>query len=134
MKVEVTLEHKHADLWVHTDPPIAVEVQRVPTNIGKRSKSRKKHGASTIWLLTESAVDPKLNRDLFRYPAARIRVIDEDRRTAVKPWSTPGSSKRARLKVGATVLRLDENGLAFESEGNYDAKKFFQEVFDGRRR
>ena len=134
LNVEVTLEHKYADLWVHTDPPIAVEVQRVPTNIGKRSKSRKKHGASTIWLLTESAVDPKLNRDLFRYPAARIRVIDEDRRTAVKPWSTPESSKRARLKVGATVLRLDENGMAFESEGNYDAKKFFQEVFDGRRR
>ncbi len=123
-----------ADVWVASAPPLAIEVQRVNTNFSDRSVARRTHGANVLWLLPESASSPKAGKELFRQPAARIRVMKrENRSEEAKPWE-PGHTGQVLLWVGATVMRPSEDGLALVSAGNYDAKAFLREVLSGARR
>lgn len=122
-----------ADVWVASTPPLAIEIQRWGTNFAKRTAARQFLGANVLWLLPESASRPKAG-ELFRWPAARIRVYDRgDRTQSAKPW-LPGHSGRVLLWIGATVLRPRADGRAFESAGNYDAKTFLREIIEEKRR
>lgn len=123
-----------ADVWVHSTPPLAIEVQRWPTAFADRSRARQSTGANVLWLLPESASSQKAAKELFRQPAARVRVFEEgSRHVSATPWN-PGHSDRVWLSIGATVMRPSADGLTLVSAGNYDAKTFLREVLDGRRR
>ena len=127
-------EHLHADVWVASTPQLAIEVQRWATDIPGRSAARQAKGANVLWLLPESAKSQKLGTELFRQPAARIRVFHRDDRTKeARPWE-PGHSGPVLLSVGATVMRLSPDGRSLVSAGSYDAKKFLREVLEGERR
>lgn len=131
---EAMQEHAYADVWVKSTPPLAIEVQRRATNFAVRSAARQAMGANVLWLLPESASSKKAGQDLFRHPAARIRVLRRDSRTEeAKPWE-PGHSGRVLLWVGATVMRPSRDGLTLVSAGNYDAREFLREVLGGERR
>ncbi len=131
---EAIQEHLHADLWVASTPPLAIEVQRWATDIPARSAARQANGANVLWLLPESAKSQKLSTELFRQPAARIRVFHRDDRTKeARPWE-PGHSGPVLLSVGATVMRLSQDDRSLVSAGSYDAKKFLREVLEGERR
>ena len=130
---EAMQEHAYADVWVNSTPPLAIEVQKWATNFAVRSAARKARGANVLWLLPESASSKKVGRDLFRHPAARIRVLRRGSRTEeAKPWD-PSHSGRVLLWVGATVMRPSEDGLTLVSAGNYDARDFLREVISGER-
>lgn len=123
-----------ADVWVASTPPLAIEIQRWMTKFTDRSESRKSKGANVLWLLPESASSKKAGRELFRQPAARIRVFKRGSRTEqATPWK-PGHSGRVLLWVGATVMRPSPDGLTLISSGNFDAKMFLREVLEGERK
>lgn len=133
---EAIQEHfeSHADVWVASTPPVAIEIQRWPTAFASRSAARQSKGANVLWLLPESASSKRVGRELFRYPAARIRVMQrEDRTKEATPWE-PGHSGRVLLWVGATVMRRSTDGLTLVSAGNYDAREFLRELLEGERR
>lgn len=131
---EAIQEHLHADVWIASTPPLAIEIQRWMTSFSGRSAARQAKGANVLWLLPESAESPKLGTELFRQPAARIRVFNrEDRTKEARPWEA-GHSGPVLLSVGATVMRLSPDGLWLASAGSYDAKKFLREVLEGERR
>lgn len=122
----------HADVWVTSTPPLAIEIQRWPTAFADRSAARRSKGAKVLWLLPESASSPKVGQALFRHPAARIRVMHrEDPTRQAKPWE-PEHSGHVRVWIGATVMKLGDDGTLV-SAGNYDALTFLREVLDGRR-
>lgn len=123
-----------ADVLVHSEPPLAIEVQRWPTDFKTRTAARRRSGAHTLWLLPESAKGAKTGKELFRQPAARVRVSTRgDKRVSATPWE-PGHSGPVLLWVGATVMRLDSDELKLESAGSYDARLFLREVLAGERR
>ncbi|MBF9336839.1 hypothetical protein G3N30_11630 [Microbacterium lacticum] len=131
---EAMQEHAYADVWVKNTPPLAIEVQRWATNFAVRSAARQAMGANVLWLLPESASSKKAGQDLFRHPAARLRVLKRGSRTEeAKPWE-PGHSGRVVLWIGATVMRPSRDGLTLVSAGNYDAREFLREVLSGERR
>lgn len=131
---EAMQEHAYADVWVKSTPPLAIEVQRWATNFEVRSAARQAMGANVLWLLPESASSKKAGQDLFRHPAARIRVLRRGSRAEeARPWE-PGHSGRVVLWVGATVMRPSRDGLSLVSAGNYDARDFLREVLGGERR
>lgn len=133
---EAVQEHyeSRADVWVASTPPLAIEVQRWPTAFADRSEARQSKGAKVLWLLPESASSKKAGRELFRQPAARIRVLKRGGRTEeATPWE-PGHSGRVLLWVGATVMRPAPDGLTLTSAGNYDARRFLREVLEGERK
>lgn len=132
---EAIQEHyeSRADVWVASTPPLAIEIQRWPTAFTGRSEARQSIGARVLWLLPESASSKKAGRELFRQPAARIRVLKRGSRTEeATPWK-PGHSRRVLLWIGATVMRPTPDGLTLTSAGNYDAKTFLREVLEGER-
>lgn len=135
---EVVQEHfdSSADVWVESNPPLAIEIQRWPTNFVKRNRARVATGARVIWLFPESGSSPKMSRALFNNPAARIRVIGMDGSWDVAPPWTQGASTAVKLCVGATVVGTvnQANKQRLESVGNYDAKRFFGELLNGDRR
>lgn len=133
---EAIQEHyqSRADVWVAGAPPLAIEVQRWNTDFTARTDARGSKGANVLWLLPESASSQKAGRELFRQPAARIRVSRRGNRgEEAKPWE-PGFSGRVLLWVGATILRPSKDGLSLVSAGSYDAKEFLREVLEGERR
>lgn len=131
---EAMQEHAYADVWVKHTPPLAIEVQRWATNFAVRSAARQAMGANVLWLLPESASSKKAGEDLFRHPAARLRVLRRGSRTEeAKPWE-PGHSGRVVLWIGATVMRPSQDGRSLVSAGNYDARAFLREVLNGERR
>lgn len=131
---EAMQEHAYADVWVRNTPPLAIEVQRWATNFAVRSAARQALGANVLWLLPESASSKKAGQDLFRHPAARLRVLRRGSRTEeARPWE-PGHSGRVVLWVGATVMCPGQDSLTLVSAGNYDAREFLREVLSGERR
>ncbi|GEB46553.1 hypothetical protein MTE01_24980 [Microbacterium testaceum] len=126
-------EYAHADVWVDGPRPHAIEVQRWTTDFAARTSARRHAGADVIWLLPESATSPQLKRALFRQPAARLRVFQAPGRSVeARPWE-PGHTGRVRLWVGATVMRMADDGRSLTSAGNYDAREFLREVLSGER-
>ncbi|SKC53936.1 hypothetical protein SAMN06295973_1795 [Plantibacter cousiniae] len=131
---EAMQEHAYADVWVQAKPPLAIEVQKWATNFTVRSAARQSNGADVLWLLPESASSRQAGQDLFRHPAARIRVLRRGSRTEeARPWE-PGHSGRVVLWIGATVMRPSPDGLSLVSAGNYDAREFLREVLNHERR
>ncbi|WP_157085715.1 hypothetical protein [Devriesea agamarum] len=129
------LEHheSRADVWVESIPPLAIEIQRWKTNFKDREEKRKELGAQVLWLIPEDA-DKEAGQQLFRHPAARIRVSErENRRKEARPW-VPGYSGRVLLWIGATVMKPSADNRKLISGGNYDARKFLREVIEQRRR
>jgi hypothetical protein len=134
LEYEAMQEHAYADVWVKSTPPLAIEVQRWATDFTGRSAARQAMGANVLWLLPESASSKRAGQDLFRHPAARLRVLKRDSRTEeARPWES-GHSGRVILWIGATVMRPSQDGLSLVSAGNYDARAFLQEVLNGKRR
>lgn len=132
---EAIQEHyeSNSDVWVEGTRPLSIEVQKWPTTFNDRSEARQSKGAKVLWLLPESASSKKVGKELFRQPAARIRVFKRGSQTEeVRPWE-PGGAGRVILRVGATVLEPSKNGLTLLSAGNYDAKSFLREVLEGER-
>lgn len=123
-----------ADVWVESSPPLAIEIQRWATAFARRSEAREALGAKVLWLFPESASSEKVGQELFRQPAARLRVLERDSwRQGATPWE-PGYSGRVLLYVGATVMRPDYDRRTLVSAGNYDARDFLREVLKGERR
>ena len=132
---EAIQEHyeSRADVWVASTPSLAIEIQRWPTAFADRTEARQSKNANVLWLLPESASSKRAGRELFRQPAARIRVLKRGSRTEeATPWK-PGHSGRVLVWVGATVMRPSPDGLSLTSAGNYDAKNFLGEILAGER-
>lgn len=107
---EAMQEHAYADVWVKNTPPLAIEVQRWATNFAVRFAARQAMGANVLWLLPESASSKKAGQDLFRHPAARLRVLRRGSRTEeAKPWE-PGHSGRP----ASSTLRTHACNADFE--------------------
>lgn len=134
---DVEIEHQpsQADIWVHSDPPLAIEIQRWDTDIEARTRSREQLGAQTIWLFTEGA-SSAVDKYLFKTPAARVRVYEKNDgangRKPIKPWLSE-CKETPYVYIGATVLSSHRSGRMLGSAGNYDAMKFFRQVLAGDR-
>ena len=134
--LETVIEDRssYADVLVATPTGRwALEVQRVATDIAGRTAERLRRGVLPLWLLPESA--PVRSDELFRYPCARIRVVDvRNPRSLVafEPWVDPELSRRAWLQIGGTAMtrRSGEPDLRYTW---LDADVFLQEVFTGAR-
>lgn len=137
------LEHNYADIWVESDPPLAIEIQRWPSDVDARAKRRQQLGAKTIWLFPESADSPQIDQALFNHSVARVRVFKQGSTNSfpeTKPWENK-TDRGWRVSIGATVLGMKQQRegskktrISLESIGNYDAITFFREIIEKKRR
>ncbi|AXK44197.1 hypothetical protein [Brachybacterium saurashtrense] len=129
--IDATMETDYTDIRVDSSPPYALEVQKHNTDFAARIDQRKQRGMETLWLFPESA---KLSTDdpVFRFPALRVRYQDEDGNELKSPWTSSCPSPSV-VKFGATIWVRGRGGFELVPAGNYSARRFLKELFEGRR-
>ncbi len=143
-----TPEHPptHSDVFVH-EPAFCLEVQLVPTQFSTRTAARYGKGTQVCWLIREGLDTPKARQALFRLPAVRFRIVDQDnpKGRLAAPWDAGGRNLayRAHLQVFGTIAhaprphqRADPTGPQREwfRTGAMDGYRFLQEILSGQRR
>jgi hypothetical protein len=120
-----------------TNPRWSIEIQRVKTDLEKRTKAREDSGCQVLWIFAPSAPDSIVKRHIFSAPSVRARVTQAGNRRAT-PW------KEDYLDVGRgsvtsyvdfcdTVL-VRHRGNGRLGRGTLGADKFLQQVMRGERK
>lgn len=140
------LEFKRADVWVGSNPPYALEVQRVSTDFWKRSRQRKSRGMETLWLLPESEKQRDTGRPqsggdpVFSHPAVRIRYRDPRKPSQSLMWSEVreagvfgGNSDAVEVEVAVTLWEAESGDTAFKRAKSLSLESFLEQVLRGER-
>lgn len=143
---EAELELKRADVWVGSNPPYALEVQRVSTDFWKRRRERKSRGMETLWFLPESEKQRDIGRPqsggdpVFSHPAVRVRYRDQRRPSRSLAWSEVreagvfgGNSDAVEVEVAVTLWEAESGDTAFKRAKSLSLESFLEQVLRGER-
>lgn len=141
------LEVNLADVKVESPVPYAVEVQRVSTNLAKRTAQRRANGMKSLWLLPETEKQRDIGRNgmrhddpLFKHPAVRLRYYWSGRnhKTMVptqylnrEVWNA-GATDKVDLYVAVTLWTLADDRSRFDRSSSMPLRGFLNEVLSGR--